>query len=224
MLERALVNDDRRRIGGGGWIVGTALAMAATLAVADDQPPPEPLPFSVGLPPRASGPRYTLRDSPTTVPAIELIEVLQFRTPATPRFGLRVLGDLARSAQEPGSVSWTLRYLRSPLSATMSAAELRADLSTGFSTRSNRDVFDLGVSYGIGANRIGLDYQLQSARPGGPGDTGGLSRFLPGSAQATHGFTLGVTRQFGAGPPPPPPPVLSLILETPRADAAPPPP
>jgi hypothetical protein len=100
-------------------------------------------------------------------------------------------------------LKWKLGYRHSELSDLVSGETLRTDSSTGFSRQLDRDVVDLGLSWRLaGSNRLGLGYQLQSARNGGPGD-GGLSRFLPGSAQATHAFTLGVTREFGAGAPPP---------------------
>jgi hypothetical protein len=77
------------------------------------------------------------------------------------------------------------------------------DQSTAFSTRPDRDVIDLNMSWRLAGSTVGLGYELQSARTGSaPGDVG-MSRFLPGNPQSTQSITLGLTRQWGAGHPAP---------------------
>jgi hypothetical protein len=97
---------------------------------------------------------------------------------------------------------------------------LRSDPSTGYTRHLDMDVLALGMSWALAGNQVGVGYQLQSAR-GGIGGDAGLGRFLPGSEAATHAFTLGLTRPFGAGLPPPAPPALLVVVDEPSAESTP---
>ena len=110
----------------------------------------------------------------------------------------------ARGPDTPSDVDWTLDYRHSFLTDTTSSAALRGDPSTGFSRQLDRDVVDLGLSWRLAGSRLGIGYELQSAREHSAADLS-LGRFLPGSGQATHALTLGLTREWGAGAPPPVP-------------------
>lgn len=77
----------------------------------------------------------------------------------------------------------------------------REDAARAFSTRGDRDVVDLNMSWRLAGNTLGLGYQLESARGGAATDLG-LSRFFPGNQQAVHSLTLGVSRAWGASAPP----------------------
>lgn len=150
---------------------------------------------------------FTLLDPTLTLPPLAVIAP-----------NLTLVLDQPGDQASPGDAShrgaaleWELDYSHSELFDTLSTHSLRADPSTGFSRQLDRDVLELGMSWGMGRNRVGLGYQLQSARDG----EAGLTRFLPGSEAATHAVTLGVSRQFGAGAPPPapvPPFALSGVL------------
>ena len=107
---------------------------------------------------------------------------------------------------------------------------MRDDQSTAFSTLPNRDVFDLNMSWQLAGSTLGLGYQLQSSAGGvwgsRPVPGAGVSRFLPGSDQATHSLMFGLTRQWGADEPPlvviePPPPMLDLDVATAEATPTP---
>ena len=102
-----------------------------------------------------------------------------------------------------------LRYRHSQPFDHSDSLLLRDDQSTAFSTRPNRDVLDLNMSWRLAGNTVGVGYQLQSARGGSLANDIAVSRFLPGSQQATHAFTLGLTREWGAPEPPP------LLIESP---------
>jgi hypothetical protein len=137
----------------------------------------------------------------------------------------RELGDDAAPTPTPGTrgdsaLKWKLGYRRAQL-RDLSSEDLRTDPSTGFTRQIDTDVLALGMSWQLAGNRVGLAYQLQSAR-GGIGGESGVSRFLPGSEAATHALTLGVTHEFGASLPPPAPPLL--VVEPPPPDASPTPP
>jgi hypothetical protein len=115
--------------------------------------------------------------------------------------------EAAPPPRDAGDVAWRFDYTHSLLTDTMSNQLLRNDRSTGFSRQLDRDVVDLGLSWRLAGNRLGIGYQLQSARERSAADLS-LARFLPGNAQATHALTLGLTREWGAGTPPPVPIVL----------------
>ncbi|MGE3498071.1 MAG: hypothetical protein AB7N53_09250 [Candidatus Binatia bacterium] len=188
------------------WVIGVSTA-AAGPRLATELPS--------GDAPTATAPHFTLLDPSLMLPPLGAEESAGVRLGSLERFaehGGRTPDDgSSRLSALPRRFSWRLNYMRSPLSATSSSALLRTDRSTGFSRHANRDVLDLGVTWRLGGNRIGFDYQLQSARPGTAGGDEGLARFTPGSGQATHAFTLGVTRPFGgSAPPPPPAPLLPL--------------
>lgn len=140
--------------------------------------------------------------------------------------GLPAGGHLAGRSREPAArvapknpasrvsyslsdqLSAQLRYGRSQGFDRSNSRALRDDASTAFSTLPNRDVFDLNMSWNLGGNQVGVGYQLQSSAGGvwsnasTPAE-GGLSRFLPGSEQATHSLMFGLTRPWGAPAPAP---------------------
>ena len=76
---------------------------------------------------------------------------------------------------------------------------------------------DLNMSWLLAGSTVGVGYQLQSARGTTLADTVSVSRFLPGSEQAMHSFTLGLTRKWGAAAPPP---LVELPLLLPDLDVA----
>jgi hypothetical protein len=118
----------------------------------------------------------------------------------------------------PRLVSWQLDYYHPQFGNV--PPTLRSDPSTGYTRRLDTDVLALVMSRRLAGNEVGLGYQLQSARGGFGGDAG-LGRFLPGSEAATHAFTLGLTRPFGAGLPPPAPPPLLVVVDKPSAESTP---
>jgi hypothetical protein len=108
-----------------------------------------------------------------------------------------------------------LRYHRSLLFGRGDSETAREEAATVFSTRPDRDVFDLNMSWHLAGNTLGLGYQLESVRSGGAADAG-LGRFLPGNQQAVHSLTLGLTRAWGASEPP----VLAEPVLAPPLDVA----
>lgn len=160
------------------------------------------------------GRAYTLRDRSLTLPPLEAM---------APNVALaaRELGDDRPPAPMPATpdgsaLTWKLAYRRAQL-RDLSSGDLHSDPSTGFARQIDTDVLALGMSWTLAGNRLGLAYQLQSAR-GGLGDENGLARFLPGSTAATHALTLGVTHELGASLPPPAPPLL--VLDAPLPDVS----
>jgi hypothetical protein len=107
-----------------------------------------------------------------------------------------------------------LRYRHSLAFDRASSKPLRDDPSTAFSTSFNRDVLDLNMSWRLAGSTVGVGYQLQSTRGATLAENVGLSRFLPGSEQATHSLTFGLTRQWGATAPPIEPLLLPPELDT----------
>jgi hypothetical protein len=95
-----------------------------------------------------------------------------------------------------------LAYHHSELNDRADSQSLRDDQWSAFSTIPNRDVVDLGMSWHLAGNTVGVGYQFEAARSGAPIGYSGLSRFLPGNPQATHSFTVGLTRRWGAESPP----------------------
>lgn len=184
--------------------VCTAALLALTARAGRAEPEPEPTPVLPGP--------FTVRDDsmylpPLTELAPELVTV--------PR--LAESAPAQRATRESDSpLKWQFSYQRSRLD-TVSSKGMRTDPTTGFSRQLDRDVLELGMSWRLAGSRIGLGYELQAAREG---LDEGFTRFLPGSANATHAVTLGVSREFGRGAPPPPPaPPLGLLAPTPLAAA-----
>lgn len=194
VIASAAVAGERRRIA--RLAIGAILMAAATHAA--DLTPADAARFSIGRSSAAPVVLFTLMDpSLTLLPPESLIDARSMALDVDPA------GATTSDPVAERDLRWKLGYRHSDLSDRASSETLRADPSTGFSRQLDRDVVDLGLSWRLASsNRLGFGYQLQSARDGGAAD-GGLSRFLPGSAAATHAFTLGVTREFGAGAPPP---------------------
>ncbi len=189
----------RRRPAFRAWL-GLALLLATAPVRATDDPPPI-------LP----GP-FTLRDATMHLPPLAQLAP---ELAASPRLleAPSAPPDSETPQREGGPLSWQFRYQRSKLD-TMSSRGLRTDTTTGFSRELDRDVLELGMTWRLAGSRIGVGYELQASRELDEG----FSRFLPGSASATHALTLGVTREFGRGAPPPPPaPPLGLVPPPTRA-------
>jgi hypothetical protein len=99
------------------------------------------------------------------------------------------------------SFSAAVSYDHAFLFDTASDEELRRSRVGAFSTARERDVFGLGMDWGVSEkSRVGIGYQLQSIRPdGSTGQSGSVTSILPGSEDVNHAFTLGVTRSWGGG-------------------------
>jgi len=187
-------------------------------------------------PPSTTPPAFTLLDPAWLLPPIESLDL------ALPPDGAARAEQLLRedtiigTPEEPNRPSTAkvgyslsddltaqLRYHHSRLSDRANSQTLRGDQWSAFSTRPDRDVLDLNMSWHLAGNTVGLGYQFQSDRFSTPG-TGAFSRFLPSSPQATHALTLGLTREWGAGAAPPvliDPPLLVPELAVAAADATP---
>ncbi len=191
--------------------------------------------FSIGgIAPRpAAPPPFTLLEPAWLLPPLESLETSAARAGQILRedgAAAAVPLDSHRSSGGPVSYSLSedltaqLRYRHSQLSQRGRSRALRDEESTAFSTRPDRDVLDLNMSWHLAGNTLGFGYQFQSARGGsGPGEVG-ISRFLPGSQQATHSLTLGFTRQWGGADTPPvliEPPLLWPDLDVAVAAATP---
>jgi hypothetical protein len=115
-------------------------------------------------------------------------------------------------------------YRRAQIFDRASSQALRNDASTTFSTRPDRDVLDLNMSWRLAGNTVGLGYQIESARSGtGIGEIN-VSRFMPGNPQAVHSLTLGLSRQWGGEAAPPvlvEPPLLPPEVDVAQAEATP---
>jgi hypothetical protein len=186
--------------------------------------------YSVGRTARPA-PGLTLLDPSWLLPPIESLDTAAAATDGAERADeiLREDPELAlhprlTQSSSAGPLGYALsddlmaqlRYRHSEPFDRAGSRMLRDDQSTAFSTRPNRDVLDLNMSWRLAGNTVGVGYQLQSARGGAlPGEIG-VSRFLPGSQQATHALTLGLTREWGAPAPPPlliEPPPLELQID-----------
>ena len=172
-------------------------------------PPPTVTPVARRDPTARVGRGYTLVDASLALPPLALLAPDLVLLPPAP-----APTPALREADTP--IDWQLRYRRAQLGQLPGSA-LRSDPPTGFSRQLDTDVLTLGMAWRLAGNRVGLAYQLQSAR--GRSDDVSLSRFLPGSDTATHALTVGVTREFGAGQPPPaPPPLLVAPAPAPPSD------
>jgi hypothetical protein len=162
---------------------------------------------------------YTLLDPDWLLPPIESLDAAAALTAATGRANQMMRDEAVlparqapRAADGPFAYSLSddltaqLRYHRTQMFALSPSDAVRADESSGFSTRPDRDVVDLNMSWRLAGSTVGVGYELQSAARGIPGavaNDAGFARFLPGSGQATHSFTLGLTREWGRGAEPP---------------------
>lgn len=134
-----------------------------------------------------------------------------------------VAGDGPLSYSLSDRMTAQLRYRFSQPFDRSASKALREDSSTALSTRPDRDVLDLNMSWLLAGSTVGVGYQLQSARGPNLADSISVSRFLPGSQQATHSLTLGLTRKWGASIPPPlvEPPLLLPDLDVAAAETTP---
>ncbi|MGH7786088.1 MAG: hypothetical protein ACRERC_04430 [Candidatus Binatia bacterium] len=197
------------------WALVTLLLPAAGSAA--DVPPERVARYSVGRAvvhgDAAALPPFTLLDRDWRLPPIETIEVI-----AVDEHDVE-LSDRALHAEAgtaggptPGDpdapiafslserLTTELRYRHSALFGTARSEQLRNDELAGLAQQTERDVVDLALSWRLAGNTVGVGYQLQSARTAD--DIADLSRFLPGSQQATHALTLGLRREWGAAPAP----------------------
>jgi hypothetical protein len=173
--------------------------------------------------PESAAPEVKLLDPSSLLPPIESFETAPPLADAAERADEILRDDPTIAAAEPGAghsggplsyplsddLSARLDYHHALLFDRDHSRALRNDPMPTFSTRPDRDVLDLGMSWRLAGNSVGIGYQLESARGGSlPADLG-VSRFLPGSQQATHAFTLGLTRRWGGNDPPP------LLIEPP---------
>jgi hypothetical protein len=174
----------------------------------------------------------TLLDESWLVPPVEALGTSAAVTDQSARSEEILDGHgpvLSRPLREPvpggGPLSYSLSdrltaqllYRHSQPFDRSASKALREDSSTALSTRPDRDVLDLNMSWLLAGSSVGVGYQLQSARGTSLADTVSVSRFLPGSEQAMHSFTLGLTRKWGAAAPPP---LVELPLLLPDLDIA----
>jgi hypothetical protein len=209
------------------WALGAALPVVAPAA--------EPSPdlarrYSAGAGSSASQPSFTLLDPTWQLPPIESVDIAAAMSHAA-LFDDRLAhaptqADEPPAAPAPGTpltyslaagVSAQLRYRHSFLFETAPSNALRDEGGRSFSLRPDRDVVGLNMSWHLAGSTVGVGYQIESARENAASADGGLYRFMPGSLQATHAFTLGLTREWGAPEAPQPieAPVVSEAGEPP---------
>jgi hypothetical protein len=206
-----------------------AALLLASPGHAEDVDPTMAERFSVGGSPQSAAPALTLLDPSWMLPPLESLDTAVAVDDRSAHAGFMMGGEvtgrppLERPAGGPLSyalfedLTAQLRYRHSQPFDRASSKPLREDPSTAFSTGPDRDVLDLNMSWSLAGSTVGLGYQLQSARGDSLGENVGLSRFLPGSDQATHSLTLGLTRTWGGGDPPP---LIEPPLLAPELDAA----
>jgi hypothetical protein len=183
--------------------------------------------------PPTAAPAYTLLDPNWLLPPVEALEAElplagAERTDQILRDDVAVEPAPQRPKPSAGPMAYSLsddltaqlRYHHDEHFELGSAEMLRDDQSTAFSTRPDRDVIDLKMSWRLAGSTVGLGYELQSARTGAAPGEFLVSRFLPGNPQATHSITLGLTREWGAGHAAPPAAVPPLLPPPELAEAA----
>jgi hypothetical protein len=198
-------------------IVAVAAALLwVSVAVAAGGQPPQATHYSISDSTQsAAATPFTLLEPSWLLPPIGSLDA---ELPLTGRTDEILFNDAAApepaahpptSAEKPMAYSLSrdvtaqLRYHHDERFDLGSSDMLREDQSTAFSTRPDRDVIDLNMSWRLAGSTVGLGYELQSARTGSaPGEVG-VSRFLPGNPQSTQAITLGLTREWGAGRPAP---------------------
>jgi hypothetical protein len=166
---------------------------------------------------RGERPPFTLLDPAWLLPPIETLDLALPPGDGAARAEQLLHDDIgsagAPAAPSPsdGKVGYSLSddltaevgYHHLRLSDRATSQTLREDQWSAFSTRPDRDVLDLNMSWRMQGNTVGLGYQFQSDRLNASPGEGAFSRFLPGSPQATHALTLGLTREWGAETAPP---------------------
>jgi hypothetical protein len=164
--------------------------------------------------PSARPPAFTLLDREWLLPPIESLEAAALLAKSADRADQMLRDDTAAAPLPPAppggpiayplsdAVTAHLQYDHAQLSDRADSQTLRNDLSTAFSTRPDRDVVGLNMSWRLAGSTVGLGYQLDSSRLGNANDVG-IGRFLPGNQQALHSFTLGLRRPWGASEPRP---------------------
>lgn len=216
-------------------VVALVLAVAAQ---ATDVAPAFADRFSISgtAPPPAGPPAFTLLDPEWLLPPIESLEAAAVLTDGATRAD-QILRDDTTTAALPrtpaaagGPMAYSLSndvtadvdYHRAQLFDRADSETLRNETATAFSTRPDRDVLDLNMSWRLAGSTVGLGYQLESARTGTAGDLG-IGRFMPGNQQAMHSLTLGLSHAWGAAAPAPAigPLLLSPPLDVAAAEASP---
>jgi hypothetical protein len=189
--------------------------------------------ISASIPP-AAAPPFTLLDPSWLLPPLEPLDAEPPLGSAERAGEILHNGTTSASAEPerpspsgaPAAYSLSddltaqLRYHHDERFDRGSSDMLRDDQSTAFSTRPDRDVIDLNMSWRLAGSTVGLGYELQSARTGSAPGEFGVSRFLPGNPQATHSITLGLTREWGAGGSAPPVLVAPLLPPPELAEAS----
>lgn len=217
-------------------IVGVALLLVVTARAADvSSAAADHLSLGASDAPSARPPAFTLLDREWLLPPIESLEAAALLAKSADRADQMLRDDTAAAPLPPAppggpiayplsdAVTARLRYDHAQLSDRADSQTLRNDLSTAFSTRPDRDVVGLNMSWRLAGSTVGLGYELDSSRLGNANDVG-IGRFLPGNQQALHSFTLGLTRAWGASAPPPvliEPPLVPPPLDVAAAAASP---
>lgn len=95
-------------------------------------------------------------------------------------------------------LSAAFHYARSLPIDRADSQTLRGDDLSAFSTRPDRDVLGVNMSWRLAGSTFGIAYELQTTRPGaGTANVASLP-FVQGSEETTHAFTFGLTRRWGA--------------------------
>lgn len=215
---------------------GVALLLVAAARAADvSSAAADHLSIGGAAVPSARPPAFTLLDREWLLPPIESLEAAALLAKSADRADEMLRDDAAAASQPPAppsgplayslsdEVTARLHYDHAQLSDRADSQTLRDETSTGFSTRPDRDVVGLNMSWRLAGSTVGLGYQLESSRLGNSSDLG-IGRFLPGNQQALHSFTLGLTRAWGASAPPPvlvEPPLVPPPLDVAAAGASP---
>lgn len=215
--------------------VGVALLVVAAAHAADVPSAAEHLSIGGSAGASSRPPAFTLLDREWLLPPIESLEAAALLAKSADRADQMLRDDIATALPPPvpsaeplayslsDDVTARLRYDHAQISDRANSQTLREDESTAFSTRPDRNVVGLNMSWRLAGSTVGLGYQLESSRLGNTGDFG-IGRFLPGNQQALHSFTLGLTRSWGAAAPPPvlvEPPLVSSPVELAAEGASP---
>jgi len=195
--------------------------------------------FSVSGAAPAAAPRFTLLDPTWLLPPLESLETAAALGDGAERADQILRDEAAAASAAPpprhpsdapfsyslaDGVTARFDYRHAQLFDRAASQTLRGDATTEFSTRPDRDVLDLNMSWHLAGSTVGLGYQLESARSGSGVGQVGMSRFLPGSQQSTHSLTLGLSRQWGGEAAPPvlvEPPFLAPEIDVAAAAATP---
>jgi len=196
-------------------VAAAALLLAAAVRAAEISPSlASRYSINGAATPSAAAQPFTLFDPGWVLPSVEALETAEALASGSERATQLLRSDATPADAAPSAptgehpVGYSLsddltaqfKYHHAELFDRADSQTLRDDTSTAFSTRPDRDVLDLNMSWKLAGSTVGLGYEFQTARSGG-GDIG-ITRLLPGNQQATHSFTLGLSREWGASAPP----------------------